>query len=342
MPRHTTHSLALFTSTLALAQTLPIGPAAAAETREQVAIIDQSTSMSALALDPEHPLWNRLEVTKAVFPVWLDRLPQDSRTGIVTVGGECGKPPTLKLDPGTDRNTLKQQVAGLSLAGQTPLNQVLESVPTMFSPSKGEKRVVLFTDGGDSCGGDTCAIARDLYARHGIVVDVVVLGMGDRELSVTAQCITTATTGRIIELTTTTQVVRQLTGEPPPPPVPTPTSTTTTVTVTTTLTGWIYGLVWWHIVTALLGILATVAAARVVYKHLFHPARWSTSHAVLLASLFAVSAALTLVVALFTGAAWLAAVMGLLTVVLMLVTVTRPVKLAAPLSTRSARDLESF
>lgn len=329
--------LALFV--IAGVLTLPIGSAAAAETRQQVAIIDHSSSMSAVALDPEHPLWSRLEVVKAVFPVWLDHLPQDTRAGIVTVGGNCGAPPMHKLDVGTDRNTLKQQVAGLSPAGFTPLNQVLESVPDMFT-SNGERRVVLFTDGEDSCGGNTCAIARKLYKRHGIVVDVIILGKGDHQLSVTARCITKATTGRIIELNTTTQVVRQLTAEPPPP-MPFPT-TSTTVTITTTLTGWIYGLVWWHVVTAFLGILATIAAARVVYKHLFHPARWSTSHAVLFASLFAVSAALTLVVALFTGAAWLAALFGVLTVVLMLVTVTRPVKLAVPLNTRSARDFDNL
>ncbi len=329
----------------------PLARAAPDESREQVAIIDQSSSMSAIALDAEHPLWSRLDVTKAVFPIWLNRLPQGIRVGLVTVGGMCGNSPALEHPVGTDRNALARDVAGLALDGQTPLNQVLESVPRMFTKARAEKRVVLFTDGLDSCGGDTCEIARQLYQRHGIVVDVVVLGRGDRELSLTAQCISSATTGQIIELSTTTQVVRELTGAPPaattntPPPSTTPVSRTSTdisIHVTTTLTSWFAGLVWWHVLIAAAGIAGALSCARVVYKHLFHAAGWATSSSLITATMFALSSGLTLLVALFTGATWLAFLFGLLTLALMLITVTRPTKAGKSEPTDTAQSVGTF
>ena len=73
--------------------------------------------------------------------------------------------------PGS-RAAIRDAIAGLKPRGQTPLAYALEQVRGDLAGVRGERAVVLVTDGIESCGGDPAAAARALRAE-GVPVHVI-------------------------------------------------------------------------------------------------------------------------------------------------------------------------
>ena len=83
------------------------------------------------------------------------------------------------------------------VGGMTPLTLALhQSVQYDFSgmDTINKKKIVLITDGGENCGGDPCAFAKDLMSRRqDIVIDVVLVSSSSKSL----QCLASITGGKI-------------------------------------------------------------------------------------------------------------------------------------------------
>ena len=85
----------------------------------------------------------------------------------------------------------------VKIGGATPLTLGLSQAVEydfMNLPTTYKKKIILITDGGESCGGDPCAFAQDLMKkRHDIVIDVVLVSTSSRAL----RCVSDATGGKL-------------------------------------------------------------------------------------------------------------------------------------------------
>ncbi|MFZ0257785.1 MAG: hypothetical protein WAN46_19580, partial [Gammaproteobacteria bacterium] len=140
----------------------------------------------------------RWDMLKIAFPQWLDRLPPGA-VGVVDVGGSCGDSPRQEYPIGTSHRRLKEAVAGTVAGGETNLNRMLEKSIEYFDAPRGKRRVVILSDGGNTCPPQrsTCDIARALHRVHGVQIDAV-LFKGDAGMEDEYRCIVKATSGRII------------------------------------------------------------------------------------------------------------------------------------------------
>lgn len=97
----------------------------------------------------------------------------------------------------------------VDLGGSTPLVLALQkTVNNDFAsiPRTEPKKIVLITDGGENCGGDPCAFARQLN-RTDIQIDVVLVSSNSREL----MCLTRETGGNFYTLNNISDFSKTLT-----------------------------------------------------------------------------------------------------------------------------------
>lgn len=270
---------------------------------QRLAVVDVSSSMSGAK-------WFSVQ---QIFPLWLQRQSTNGKVGLVTVGGECVGSPSVSLPVGAMVSDLEAAFRQLAPSGGTPLNLVLAGTPKLFDlNSQGGREITLFTDGQDSCGGDTCALARDLYNKHQIVIHVALLD-ADPKLRQLADCITSATTGTVTDLTKPTLPSTPLFGGGMP-----------------TGMSLLFGLPWldfWRLVVWALYTVAGVLTARVIYRHLVNVASWSPPPARIYATFVAILASTFVGVMLFSP--WVALQVGLAILLLILAAVPVVIKMGA-------------
>ena len=144
-------------------------------------ILDASDSMN-IALDggPTRFVWAKEALTRAV-----DCLALDTVFAITVFGHRIPKtqePATcrdiemivpLQAHGAAERVAVAAKIAGLEAMGKTPLAESLKFVAARVPPPA---RIVLLTDGGETCGGDKLAEARRLVAS-GYTIDVIAVGL---------------------------------------------------------------------------------------------------------------------------------------------------------------------
>ena len=185
---------------------LPPAPAAADETTAQTPpkvelVLDVSGSMRARDVDGR----SRMSAAQHAFDEVIDAVPDQVRLGIRTLGATypgddksigCKDSDLLYPIGPVDRTEAKTAVATLRPTGWTPIGYALRKADKDLGDSGGTRRIVLITDGEDSCGQpDPCDVAREL-AAHGTHLVVDTLGLardaGTREQ---LSCIARATGG---------------------------------------------------------------------------------------------------------------------------------------------------
>lgn len=139
-----------------------------------------------IILDSSGSMWGRtdgrikLDVAKSTLRDLLGWLPPDTHVGLRTYGHrqardvhDCRDSERL-VSPGTgNRDRLTQALAGLKPRGQTPIAYALYEAGQDLRKAKGERAIVLVTDGVESCGGDANAVARTLADEEGVPVHVI-------------------------------------------------------------------------------------------------------------------------------------------------------------------------
>lgn len=120
-------------------------------------------------------------------------------TNEVTKGSSfMGCSATKQVAPVTNLNamSLLNGMNSVSLGGSTPLVLALKQAANNDFSNLGfdiKKKIVLITDGGENCGGDPCAFAKNLMAqRSDIHIDVVLVSSNSRAL----KCLATTTGGK--------------------------------------------------------------------------------------------------------------------------------------------------
>ncbi|MFB8244649.1 VWA domain-containing protein [Streptomyces sp. NPDC055952] len=164
-------------------------------------VLDVSGSMRARDIDGR----SRMAAAKQAFNEVLDATPEGVELGIRTLGADyrgddrrTGCKDTAQLYPvgPLDRTEAKTAVATLSPTGWTPIGPALLKAAGDLDGGDGSKRIVLISDGEDTCAPlDPCEVAREIAAK-GIGLTIDTLGLvPTAKLSRQLSCIAEATGG---------------------------------------------------------------------------------------------------------------------------------------------------
>lgn len=164
-------------------------------------VLDVSGSMRARDVDGQ----SRMSAAQQAFNEVIDAVPDDVLLGIRTLGAtypgknkKVGCRDSRQLYPvgPVDRTEAKTAVATLRPTGWTPIGLALRGAAQDLAGGDATRRIVLITDGEDSCGlPDPCDVARELAAQgtH-LVVDTLGL-VPDDKIRTQLSCIAEATGG---------------------------------------------------------------------------------------------------------------------------------------------------
>ncbi|MER6995622.1 VWA domain-containing protein [Streptomyces sp. NPDC000410] len=164
-------------------------------------VLDVSGSMRARDIDGQ----TRMSAAKQAFNDVLDAVPDDVLLGIRTLGAdypgkdrETGCKDTRQLYPvgKLDRTEAKTAVATLVPTGFTPIGPALLGAADDLEGSAASRRIVLITDGEDTCAPlDPCEVAREIAAK-GIGLTIDTLGLvPNAKMQQQLMCIAEATGG---------------------------------------------------------------------------------------------------------------------------------------------------
>ena len=181
-------------------------PASADETPTKASpkvelVLDVSGSMRTRDIDGQ----SRMSAAKQAFNEVLDAVPEQVQLGIRTLGADypgddrkVGCKDTKQLYPvgPLDRTEAKTAVATLAPTGWTPIGPALLGAADDLEGGDSTRRIVLISDGEDTCGPlDPCEVARDIAAR-GIHLVIDTLGLvPNAKIRQQLTCIAEATGG---------------------------------------------------------------------------------------------------------------------------------------------------
>lgn len=118
----------------------------------------------------------RITVAKSAVLDVVNRLPSDVNAGLVTLG-DCPSAQTRGFFGANQRSALLSQIQRLKPERGTPLADAIRRAGNMVDGVTRESMIVVVTDGEESCGGDPCAIARELAAAKPLLtINVVDIG----------------------------------------------------------------------------------------------------------------------------------------------------------------------
>ncbi|MEV8126075.1 VWA domain-containing protein [Streptomyces sp. NPDC085944] len=190
---------------LAAGMAFPAGAVAGEPTGEDAPkvdlVLDASGSMRTRDIDGG----TRMAAAKQAFNEVLDATPEEVQLGIRTLGADypgddrkTGCKDTAQLYPvgPLDRTEAKTAVATLSPTGWTPIGPALLKAADDLDGGDGSKRIVLISDGEDTCAPlDPCEVAREIAAK-GIGLTIDTLGLvPNTKMRQQLSCIAEATGG---------------------------------------------------------------------------------------------------------------------------------------------------
>jgi hypothetical protein len=159
---------------------------------EVVMIFDASGSMR----QPFGSSPSRLDAAKRAAESMIRALPADVDVGLVDFGS-CGQVRRDRFYPSAQRGALVGEINGLAPKQGTPLADAIRRAGTVASDSAASVLVIV-SDGGDSCGGDPCAMARSVKAsKPNVTINVIDLSETPADRQV-LQCIASAGGGRLL------------------------------------------------------------------------------------------------------------------------------------------------
>ncbi|GGR27199.1 VWA domain-containing protein [Streptomyces roseolus] len=207
--------LVALTAALLPASASADGPAAKESPKVEL-VLDVSGSMRAKDIDGK----SRMSAAKQAFNEVLDAVPEEVRLGIRTLGADYpgndrkrGCKDTRQLYPvgPLDRTEAKAAVATLAPTGWTPIGPALLGAADDLGEDGATKRIVLITDGEDTCAPlDPCQVAREIAAK-GIHLVIDTLGLvPDAKTRQQLTCIAEATGGTYTSVHRTDELSRRV------------------------------------------------------------------------------------------------------------------------------------
>ncbi len=207
--------------TAALAVLLFLAPSLEAKTVNIEYILDASGSML-----EEISGEMKIEIARQTLRDLVDRLPADGGEVELNVGLRVYGHRTIagasKQDrcrdtaleipvKGVDKEKIKNRVAGINARGWTPIAYSLQQAEADFpSGPENDNVIILISDGKETCGGDPCAVARQLN-QAGIAVKIHVVGFDIKpEERAELECIARAAGGKYFDAGSADELSRVL------------------------------------------------------------------------------------------------------------------------------------
>ncbi|MFD7729215.1 VWA domain-containing protein [Kitasatospora phosalacinea] len=194
----------------------PGAPPAATEAPKVDLILDGSGSMRTIDIQGK----SRMEVAQQSISEVIDALPEETEFGIRTLGATYpgndqkeGCKDTQQLYPvgKTNKVEAKTAVATVRPTGWTPIGIALRAAAQDLGTGPTTRRIVLITDGEDTCAPpDPCDVAREL-ASQGIHLVVDTLGLAhDDKTRQQLICIANATGGTFTDVRSQDQLTERV------------------------------------------------------------------------------------------------------------------------------------
>jgi Ca-activated chloride channel family protein len=147
----------------------------------------------------------RQEIARESLRDALNTAPGDEAIGFMAYGHrhkDSCEDIELIVPPATgSANAIAAAADGLKFLGKTPLTAAVKQAAQTPNQAGGRTKIVLITDGRESCGGDPCALGKALKAADpDVSVDVVGFGLSADDGRQVA-CLAENTDGRFIQAT---------------------------------------------------------------------------------------------------------------------------------------------
>jgi len=168
----------------------------------------EPASRTIVVMDGSGSMWGqidgraKLEIARDAVAEVVGALPDGQEIGLIAYGhrtkGDCGDIEELVAPaPGAGPEVVAA-VRAMRFVGKTPLSEAVRRAGEALRYTEASARVVLVTDGIETCGGDPCALGAAL-ARDGLDFTAHVVGFGLTEAEGAAvACLAEATGGRYL------------------------------------------------------------------------------------------------------------------------------------------------
>lgn len=186
---------------------LILTPSAISQPRENVLIILDCS----LSMDEEIQGQRKIDIAKNVIKQVLSELPSDVNVGLRVYGHErdivtsflgidkCEVSELLVPIMPNSRQRIYQELTKLKPVGMTPICYSMEQASNFDFPNvSGKKRIILVSDGMETCSGDPCDTAVELIRRKSdIAIDVIGFDVSsDPSIISNLKCVALATRGK--------------------------------------------------------------------------------------------------------------------------------------------------
>ena len=209
-------SAAVLTAPSALAEEQ--GQDGGARTTQQPVTVVMDYSESMLQADADAQGTTRIDAAKAATRELVEKTPEGAKLGMVAFGHAdkktCTKIETLQKVSEVDKKALLAKIDALDAQGGTPIGKSLLQAADELKDIKGEKSIILVSDGEPTCDEPpACEVAQQL-ADDGIDLTVHTIGFrlqGNAKAQETLECIADATGGTYSDADDADQLTSQLT-----------------------------------------------------------------------------------------------------------------------------------
>ena len=187
-----------------------------------------------VVLDASGSMWGqiegrpKLEIARDALAAALAAMPADSSVGLMAYGhrrkGDCGDIEQVVPPAPGNAAAINRAVAGMKFLGMTPLTESVRQAAHSLRYTEQAARVILITDGVETCDADPCALGEAL-AMSGVDFTVHVVGFGlSAEEGRQVACLAENTGGRYVQADDMAALGQALTqtmvSEPAPSPLP--------------------------------------------------------------------------------------------------------------------------
>lgn len=184
---------------------------------EVLIILDLSKSMNERLQTNE----TKIDVAKRSVSEVIQKLPNETKIGLRVYGHKSGflgmnqctqSELVTPIKPENKQNILNK-IDKLTPSGVTPIAYSLKKAIDDFKENDAPKRIILISDGLETCNGDPCSFAKSLHAKGlNIKIDVISFGRNVKNFSLDSQlqCIALATRGNFSRAETQADLVNAL------------------------------------------------------------------------------------------------------------------------------------
>jgi hypothetical protein len=142
-------------------------------------IVDSSGSMGqALGEDKTKMFYLKKMISRYFTDQWKEEAQSSLRVYGAQKKGKCDDNHLAVGFGEKSLGKIESAVGRLEPLGMTPLFKSVQMASTDLQDYKGPKRIIVFTDGEDTCGGDPCKVAEDLKKNPQLDLKIYVVAIG--------------------------------------------------------------------------------------------------------------------------------------------------------------------